>query len=177
MKNKYKIIVAIILIVIITSIVLICLNNRNSNIEKQETKKEQLTETTVNNAYISMADHLSEVNTNGGKIAFAMYNQNDVTGIGTYVYDKNSIEIGTSKFVVKKAGTLKIRIGTNCRYNSATNGSYGWNYLYVNGTNVSTAQGISIYYSTQLYTYNAQVGDTIYFKSVTSPGFAFAYYE
>ena len=113
----------------------------------------------------------------GGKIAFSTFVQNDVTGIGTYVYDENSIEIQNSKFVVKKAGKLSIRIGTNFRYNSANNGSYGYNYLYVNNKNVSTAQGISIYYSTQLYTYDAQVGDTIYLKTTTCPGFAFAYYN
>lgn len=61
-KISIKTILIIVLLGIIIALIFINLNNKNSNITKQEEiSKEQLGETTSDNAYISMETHLSEV--------------------------------------------------------------------------------------------------------------------
>lgn len=54
--------IIILLFAIVLVLTLIILNAKNFNIEKQITDKEQLTQTTSTNAYISMSDHLSKLN-------------------------------------------------------------------------------------------------------------------
>ena len=64
MKNKkisVKTIIIVILIGIIIALVITSLNNKNTNIERQEIGAEQLTETSSNNAYVDMETHLSEI--------------------------------------------------------------------------------------------------------------------
>ena len=64
MKNQkisIKTIAIIVLIGIIISFILIILNIKNQNILRQEIAKEQLGETTGDNAYVSMETHLSEL--------------------------------------------------------------------------------------------------------------------
>ena len=63
MKNKkisIKILGILLLVGIIVVLSLVSNNNKNTNISKQETSKEQLTKTTDDNAYIVMSEHLKE---------------------------------------------------------------------------------------------------------------------
>lgn len=60
-KLSIKNILIIVILGIIITLSLIILNNKNLNIKKEETNEEQLTQATLDNAYISMEDHLSEI--------------------------------------------------------------------------------------------------------------------
>lgn len=85
MKNKkisIKNIIIIVLIGIIIALILINLDNKNSNIEKTETSKEQL-ETTSDNTYVSMSKHLLEVNEKEEKLLSFK------TQIANYIKSKN----------------------------------------------------------------------------------------
>ena len=65
MKDKkigIKTLIIIVLIGIIVALNSIILNIKNNNITKQEIAKEQLEDTTSDNAYVKMKSHLSEIN-------------------------------------------------------------------------------------------------------------------
>ena len=72
MKKKITFIIVILIVVIC---LIIFSNAKNKNITKREdTSKEQLTQTTSSNAYVDMATHLSEVS-------------NSTSGLGSIEYD------------------------------------------------------------------------------------------
>ena len=94
MNKKISLKTMVIVIILMTSIIIalisVILSMKNTNIEKQVMDKEQLTETSSDNSYVTMAEHLSEVNSaNSGiyipqlKATTSGYNAVESGGYGT----------------------------------------------------------------------------------------------
>jgi len=82
-KISSKMLIIIVLIAIICILILIDLNKKNTNIEQQEISKEQLGETTQDNAYVGMQTHLSEVNEKEQKlVSFKREIASAITDVG-----------------------------------------------------------------------------------------------
>ena len=60
-KINIKMLIIIVLLCINITLILVIINNRNQYIEKNIKIKEQLSETTNSNSYISVEEHLSEI--------------------------------------------------------------------------------------------------------------------
>lgn len=113
MKNKkVSIKIILLIIVILTSIgfVLIKINNKNTNIEKQEISKEQLTQTTGSNSYVTMADHLSESNAVSRNLEIELFNNHRVD----YNTTSRTLNLNPGKYMiitgVGSGGTYKMTI-------------------------------------------------------------------
>ena len=137
--KKNKIIMALFLITLaIIAIVIIALNNKSLFIVKQKERKEQLT--TENNAFISIEDHLKEINDNSISfdnltLLYENANSNSLTSNGkceaklSYTFDNDYSEIlmsavglcaagGGSSYSAKEAPAL-YESGSSCTMNLA----------------------------------------------------------
>ena len=148
MKNKkvsIKTILIVLVIFISIALILIKFNNKNSNIEKQETSKEQLTQTTGSNSYVTMADHLSEVDAkqniiyigNGFVKKQAKINVLDTTLTGDNYNTTSYINCQTENaesFIAPKTGVIYV-LGEIHNSNSNNSGKV---LIYLNGTEIYT---------------------------------------
>lgn len=175
MKNRkitINTIVIILMISIIISLIWVILNTKHTNIEKQTSGKEQLTQTTSNNAYVTMAEHLSEVNSaNSGiyipqlKATTSGYNSDESGGTGTLQLAEldNYTTLTIEKMQITKTyGSISIK-----GYDADGNGTSIYSKT---GTTTVTAKTYDITnYVKIVITYKAyyvgsssgQVGDTI----------------
>lgn len=128
-KENIKNIIIILLLVIIITLIFINFNNKNINIEEPELKQgEQLTQTTSTNAYVSIQDHLAEVEATGAKGGITYCGE--YTANGSFdISDYGLSNVNVSNFIFVPT------MSTTSKTASAAHIGYGYNqdYVYVRG--------------------------------------------
>lgn len=112
MKNRriaINVIVIILMSSIIFGLILIILSMKNTNIEKQVLEKQQLT-TTSDNTYVSMKDHLEEVNNINvlPKFEVKEYNSSIGTSGGTPIVNFTSQSEYTKAMIIISGGNTSL---------------------------------------------------------------------